>query len=99
MISFDIKGGEKAAFQFLNSLKLFKLAVSLGSTEGLAQHPASMTHAGVAPEDKMRLGITDKMIRLSIGIEYVEDIIGDVEQALEKVACLQEQADFTRLAV
>ena len=85
MISFDIKGGEKAAFQFLNNLKLFKLAVSLGSTEGLAQHPASMTHAGVAPEDKIRLGITDKMVRLSIGIEYVEDIIGDVEQALTKV--------------
>ena len=85
MISFDIKGGEKEAFQFLNSLKLFKLAVSLGSTEGLAQHPASMTHAGVAPEDKMRLRITDKMVRLSIGIEYVEDILRDVEQALEKV--------------
>ncbi len=90
MISFDIQGGEKAAFQFLNNLKLFKLAVSLGSTEGLAQHPASMTHAGVDPEDKIRLGITGKMIRLSIGIEYVEDIIGDVEQALAKVACLAE---------
>ncbi len=86
MISFDIKGGEKEAFQFLNNLKLFKLAVSLGSTEGLAQHPATMTHVGVDPADKLKLGITEKLIRLSIGIENVEDILHDIDQALEKVA-------------
>ena len=86
MISFDIKGGEKAAFQFLNQLKLFKLAVSLGSTEGLVQHPATMTHCGVSPEHREEMGITDKMIRLSIGLENVNDIIGDISQALEKVA-------------
>ncbi len=85
MISFDIKGGEKQAFQFLNHLQLFKLAVSLGSTEGLAQHPASMTHAGMDPVDKLKLGITDQLVRLSIGIENVEDIIWDIEQALERV--------------
>jgi methionine-gamma-lyase len=85
MISFDIKGGEKAAFKFLNALKLFKLAVSLGSTEGLAQHPASMTHAGVAPENKVKMGITDKLVRLSIGVENVDDIIWDINQALEGI--------------
>ena len=85
MISFDIKGGEKEAFRFLNNLKLFKLAVSLGSTEGLAQHPASMTHAGVEPESRKKLKITEKLIRLSIGIENVKDIIWDIDQALEKV--------------
>jgi methionine-gamma-lyase len=85
MISFDIKGGEKEAFQFLNNLKLFKLAVSLGSTEGLAQHPATMTHAGVDPLDKLKMGITDKLVRLSIGIENVKDILWDIDQALEKV--------------
>lgn len=85
MISFDIMGGEKEAFQFLNSLKLFKLAVSLGSTEGLAQHPATMTHAGVAPESRKKLGVTEKLVRLSIGVENVEDILWDIHQALEQV--------------
>jgi methionine-gamma-lyase len=85
MISFDIKGGEKEAFQFLNNLRLFKLAVSLGGTEGLAQHPSTMTHAGVNPEDKARLGITEKLVRLSIGVENANDIIWDVNQALEGV--------------
>lgn len=82
MISFDIRGGERAAFQFLNSLKLFKLAVSLGSTEGLAEHPATMTHAGVDPNDRIEMGITDKLVRLSIGVENVEDLIWDIRQAM-----------------
>lgn len=85
MISFDICGGEKEAFQFLNNLKLFKLAVSLGSTEGLAQHPATMTHAGVDPKSKKQMGVTKKLIRLSIGLEHWEDIIWDIEQALKGV--------------
>ena len=82
MISFDIKGGEKEAFLFMNSLKLFKIAVSLGSTESLVQHPITMTHAGVDPEHRTQMGITDKLIRLSIGIENAKDIIWDIEQAL-----------------
>ena len=90
MISFDIKGGEKEAFTFLNQLKLFKLAVSLGSTEGLAQHPASMTHAGVDPASRIQMGITDQLLRLSIGIENVKDIIWDISQALEKVKIKKE---------
>ena len=84
MISFDIKGGEKEAFKFLNSLKLIKLAVSLGSTESLAEHPASMTHVDVDETLKAELSITDKMIRLSIGVEHYEDIIKDIKQALDK---------------
>lgn len=84
MLSFDIRGGEKEAFRFLNALKLIKLAVSLGSTESLAEHPATMTHAGVDPQDKAELGITSSMIRLSVGVENFNDIIYDVEQALEK---------------
>lgn len=85
MISFDIKGGEHEAFVFLNSLKLIKLAVSLGSTESLAEHPATMTHADVDPADKSELSISEKMIRLSIGVESYHDIIYDIEQALDKV--------------
>lgn len=85
MISFDIAGGEASAFKFLNSLKLIKLAVSLGGTESLAEHPASMTHCDVAFEERQRLSITDKMIRLSIGIENHHDIIDDIRQALDRV--------------
>lgn len=85
MVSFDVKGGEKEAFAFLNHLKLVKLAVSLGSTESLAQHPASMTHAGVAPADKIAYGITDQLVRLSVGVEQVDDLWWDLNQALEAV--------------
>lgn len=82
MISFDIIGGEKEAFKFLNSLKLIKLAVSLGSTESLAEHPATMTHIDVDEEHRKSLSITEKMIRLSIGVENYNDIIDDINQAL-----------------
>ncbi|MCF6279310.1 MAG: cystathionine gamma-synthase family protein [Flavobacteriaceae bacterium] len=85
MITLDVKGGEKEAFQLLNNLKLIKLAVSLGGTESLAQHPNSMTHAGVDSEQKKRMNITDKMVRLSIGVEDAKDIIWDLSQALNKV--------------
>ena len=85
MISFEIKGGEKEAFRFLNHLKLVKLAVSLGSTESLVQHPASMTHAGIDPELKQSLGITDSLIRLSVGVENSEDLIWDIENAFKAV--------------
>ena len=85
MISFDVKGGEKEAFMFLNALKLIKLAVSLGSTESLAEHPATMTHVDVDPNLLEELSITGKMIRLSVGVEYYEDIIYDINQALEKI--------------
>lgn len=85
MVSFEIEGGEAEAFAFLNHLKLVKLAVSLGSTESLAQHPASMTHAGVAPTDKLKFGISDNLVRLSVGIENAKDLWWDIEQALEFV--------------
>ncbi len=82
MISFDISGGEAEAFAFLNQLKLVKMAVSLGSTESLAEHPASMTHAGVDPMHRHEMGITDQMVRLSVGVEHADDLIWDLTQAL-----------------
>jgi methionine-gamma-lyase len=85
MISFDIKGGEKAAFKFLDSLKLIKLAVSLGGTESLAEHPYTMTHADVPNDVKNKMFITENLIRLSVGVEYYEDIISDIKQALDLV--------------
>ncbi len=85
MISIILEGGEKESFQFLNNLKLIKLAVSLGSTESLAQHPASMTHAGVDLEEKKKYGITDNLVRLSVGVENAKDLVWDIEQALDAI--------------
>ena len=85
MISFEIHGGEKEAFQLLDSLKLIKLAVSLGSTESLAQHPYSMTHAGMEDKWKEEIGISENMVRLSVGVEAPDDLIWDLEQALQTV--------------
>ncbi|ESO04975.1 hypothetical protein HELRODRAFT_111430 [Helobdella robusta] len=84
MITFSIKGGREEACLFLKSLKVFSLAESLGGYESLAEHPALMTHASVSVEDRMKLGITDSMIRLSVGLEDVEDLIEDLDEALMK---------------
>ena len=84
--SFDIKGGEKEAFAFLNALEVFKLAVSLGGTESLASHPAAMTHSGVPVEVRDRIGVLDTTIRLSVGIEHPDDLIADLAQALAVAA-------------
>lgn len=85
IISFEVVGGEAEAFRLLNALKLIKLAVSLGGTESLAEHPATMTHADVSPDQQPLMGITPAMIRISVGVEHPEDQIADLEQALEKV--------------
>jgi len=80
--SFDIKGGQRAAFAFLNALQIFKLAVSLGGTESLASHPAAMTHSGVPADVRARIGVLDTTIRLSVGIEHPDDLVADLVQAL-----------------
>lgn len=85
MISFGVKGGYKAGTVLMDNVNLATLAVSLGGVETLIQHPASMTHAAVGKEDKLASGITDELVRFSVGIEDVEDIIHDLEQALAKV--------------
>ena len=85
MISFELKGGFEAGKTLLNSLKLCSLAVSLGDTETLIQHPASMTHSPYTKEEREAAGITDGLVRLSVGLENVEDIIADLEHGLEKI--------------
>ena len=85
MISFELKGGFEAGKTLLNSLKLCSLAVSLGDTETLIQHPASMTHSPYTKEEREAAGIADGLVRLSVGLENVEDIIADLEQGLEKI--------------
>ncbi len=85
MIAFEVDDGEAGAFRFLNHLEIVRLAVSLGSTESLAEHPGTMTHAGVDAETKQRLGITPSLIRLSVGVEHPEDLILDLGHALAAV--------------
>lgn len=81
--AFDVKGGEKEAFAVLDNLQIMKLAVSLGGTETLVSHPAAMTHSGVARELREEIGLTDALIRISVGIENIEDLISDLAQALD----------------
>ncbi|OFX74749.1 MAG: methionine gamma-lyase [Bacteroidetes bacterium GWE2_29_8] len=85
MISFGVKGGLEAGKILMNNVKLALLAVSLGGVETLIQHPASMTHSKMAKEAKLKAGITDELVRYSVGIEDVNDIINDLKQALEKI--------------
>ncbi len=85
MLSFEIKGGLREAKTFLEGLRIFSLAVSLGGVESLIEHPATMTHASVPQEEKERIGITDSLIRMSVGIENVEDLIEDLDSSLKRI--------------
>lgn len=84
MVSFNIKGGVKVAARFLQELQIFAMAVSLGAVESLACSPALMTHTAVPLPDRLAIGLTDGLIRLSIGIEHVDDLIDDLRRALDK---------------
>ncbi|ANU16828.1 methionine gamma-lyase [Planococcus maritimus] len=85
LISFELEGGKKQAQEFLNALSLIKIAVSLGDAETLIQHPATMTHAVVPPEEREKMGISDSLVRLSVGLENVEDLLVDLEQAFAQI--------------
>lgn len=85
MISFELKGGYEAGVALMNNVNLLALAVSLGTVDSLIQHPASMTHFSNSPEDRAKMGITEGLVRLSVGIEDTDDILFDLEQALEAV--------------
>jgi methionine-gamma-lyase len=82
LVAFELKGGLAAARRLLNSVRLTHLAVSLGDPETLIQHPASMTHATYSPEDRARYGLSEGLLRLSVGLETLEDILADLDQAL-----------------
>eukprot|EP00470_Lotharella_oceanica_P006764 CAMPEP_0170198486 /NCGR_PEP_ID=MMETSP0040_2-20121228/68797_1 /TAXON_ID=641309 /ORGANISM="Lotharella oceanica, Strain CCMP622" /LENGTH=367 /DNA_ID=CAMNT_0010448479 /DNA_START=666 /DNA_END=1769 /DNA_ORIENTATION=- len=85
MVTFFLKGGIKESRQFLENLKVFALAESLGAVESLAEHPAIMTHAAVPPDQRKKLGISDSLVRLSVGIEDVNDLVRDLKQALAAI--------------
>lgn len=85
MVSFELQGDLATAVKFLESLKIICIAESLGVVESLIEHPASMTHSSVPKKDREKIGLSDTLIRLSVGIEDIEDIIGDLDQALRKI--------------
>lgn len=85
MIAFEVKGGLEAGRKLMNSLELCSLAVSLGDTETLIQHPASMTHSPYTPEERALSGISEGLVRLSVGLEHVDDIINDLKQSLDEL--------------
>ena len=85
MISFELEGGLDAVETFLGSLECFTLAESLGGVESLVAHPATMTHSSMEPAARETAGITDSLLRLSVGIEHVEDLLFDLQRALSFV--------------
>ena len=85
MLSFELKGGYQAGVALLENVQVASLAVSLGNVDTLIQHPASMTHASVATDQRVRMGIGDGLVRLSVGIENTADLINDLDQALRKI--------------
>ena len=86
MIAFELKGGIGAGRRFMNALQLFSRAVSLGDAESLAQHPASMTHSSYTPEERAHYGISEGLVRFSVGLEDIDDLLADVQQALKACA-------------
>lgn len=89
MISFEIKGTKEDAQLFLNNLSVIRLAVSLGDVDSLIEHPATMTHANIPKEEREAMGISDQLIRLSVGLEHWEDIWADLNQALNRMEALK----------
>ena len=85
VLSFDLRGGEPAAFQFVSGLRLHALAESLGGVESLIEHPYSMSHAAMSPEALAEAGIGEGCLRISVGIEDVEDLLADLEQGFAQL--------------
>jgi cystathionine gamma-lyase len=85
MISFEIKGGLEEGKRFLENVRVFAVAESLGGVESLIEHPALMTHASVPKEVREQIGLSDSLVRVSVGIEHIEDLIADFDQAFGKM--------------
>ena len=86
VVSFELRGGKQQAFAFLNALRLIKLSNNLGDAKSLITHPATTTHQRLSAEERTELGISDSLVRLSVGLEAPEDLIHDIETALKKSA-------------
>jgi len=84
IVCFELKGGLESGIKFLNSLRMLSLTANLGDTRSIASHPASTTHAKLTEEERLEVNITPGLIRISVGLEHVDDILGDILQALDK---------------
>jgi len=84
LVTFEVKGGLKQGIEFLNAMEMLSLSANLGDTRTIATHPASTTHAKVSEEARLEVGVTNSLIRISVGLEHIEDIIGDIDNALNK---------------
>ena len=85
IVTFQLKNGIESGQTFLNQIEMCSLSANLGDTRTIVTHPATSTHSKLTPEERAQVGITDGLIRLSVGLEHIEDIIQDIDQALEKV--------------
>jgi O-succinylhomoserine sulfhydrylase len=85
IVAFELKGGLEAGRKFLDSLKMCSLSANLGDTRTIVTHPASTTHSRLALADRLEVGITDGLVRVSVGLEHIDDILADLDQALKKV--------------
>jgi O-succinylhomoserine sulfhydrylase len=85
IVSFELKGGKEAAFRLMNRVQIISISNNLGDTKSLATHPATTTHMRIGPEERAKLGITDGIIRLSVGLEDAEDLIADLDHGLRGV--------------
>ena len=83
MVSFELQGGMERGRKFLNSMNMISFSANLGDTRSIATHPASTTHSKLTPEEREMVGITDGLIRVSVGLEHIQDIIEDIDQAIE----------------
>jgi O-acetylhomoserine (thiol)-lyase len=92
LMTFGVHGGEAVGVKFYDSLRLIKRLVNLGDAKSLACHPASTTHRQMTQAEQRRAGVTPEMIRLSVGIEHVDDILGDIDQALEAAQAVRSEA-------
>jgi O-acetylhomoserine (thiol)-lyase len=86
LLTFGVKGGFEAGMKCFNAFRLFKRMVNMGDAKSLSCHPASTTHRQLTPEEQRKVGVTPEMIRLSVGIEHIDDIIGDLAQALDEAS-------------
>jgi O-acetylhomoserine (thiol)-lyase len=84
LLGFELKGGREAGRAFIDALRMFYHVANIGDARSLAIHPASTTHSQLSPEEQLATGVTEGYVRLSIGIEHIDDILADLEQALEK---------------
>ena len=86
LVAFDLKGGKQASFAFLNSLEVIDISNNLGDSKTLACHPATTTHSSLNDETREKIGVTDGLIRLSVGLEHENDLLADLTQALDSIA-------------